>query len=831
MATRIPARFRYPVFALFLLSLYFVIPGAQEALKSNTNNVFDWLPAQFEETQRLIEFTHHFGGEEFLMVSWPDCTLADQRQDRLAAELRKPTALADGKCFFRKVITGREAVEQLMAPPLSLSAAQAVRRLEGLIVGRDGATSSVVMSVADPNHVNRHKAVAFVYECADRVPGLSAQAVHLAGTTLDGVAIDEASQASLLPLSLASFAACLALMYLVFRCPTTTAAIFIVAVFNQQLTMAAVYYTGWHMDSVLLLAPSLVFVVSVSGGVHLTNYYREAVRKQGLAGAPLRAVRAGWMPCVLSAVTTSLGLISLTASHLVPIQKFGVYASLMVLTGAAGLFLLLPSLLEQWPSRRWAARLAKEHGEPANLDRIWDVLSRRVERAWAPILVLAVVLIIAGCWGVTRTRCTARIHDMFSADARIVKDYNWLESHIGPLVPIEIIVRLPQLPDTAESYETPLIDRLQVVKRIEAAVGQVEGIDAVTSALAFAPPLPRGQVSGFRAVQRARVKALDRQLAEHLPDFVELGFLSVVERDGSIAQTMQPGPGGQQWWRVAARMAASGGHDFRQVLHDVEDKVTATMQEAGGVFPGARATISGCIPLVQKTQEQMLRDLINSFASAFLVIAVALLLMMLGWMLPEFLASRSWGEGWRILSRALVAGLVAMLPNVLPCVAVFGAMGLLGIKVEVGTVMTATVALGIAVDDTVHYVTWFRRGHAQGLSQSAAVRFAYRRCGTAMAQTSAIVGFGLLVFALSDFGPIQRFAWLMFSILMLGLLADLTVTPALLYSPLGRLFVPGSYFEWGSHEAPSSASRGIPTDSPSVELKVRPDQLVPNSWN
>ena len=70
-----------------------------------------------------------------------------------------------------------------------------------------------------------------------------------------------------------------------------------------------------------------------------------------------------------------------------------------------------------------------------------------------------------------------------------------------------------------------------------------------------------------------------------------------------------------------------------------------------------------------------------------------------------------------------------MLPNVFPCVAVFGAMGLMGINVEVGTVMTATVAMGIAVDDTVHYVTWFRRGHALGLSHGEAVRYAYRYAG------------------------------------------------------------------------------------------------------
>jgi len=180
------------------------------------------------------------------------------------------------------------------------------------------------------------------------------------------------------------------------------------------------------------------------------------------------------------------------------------------------------------------------------------------------------------------------------------------------------------------------------------------------------------------------------------------------------------------------------------------------------------------------------------------------------------------GEISWIVFRATAAGLVAMLPNVLPCVAVFGVMALLGINVEVGTVMTATVAMGIAVDDTVHYVTWFRRGYAQGQSQGEAVRFAYRLCGTAMVQTSLIVGLGLLVYALSDFGPIQRFAWLMFTILMLALLSDLTVTPALLYSRLGRLFLPGPFRQQRTATVPTVEPAQEPRESDRREVKVFP---------
>jgi hypothetical protein len=136
--------------------------------------------------------------------------------------------------------------------------------------------------------------------------------------------------------------------------------------------------------------------------------------------------------------------------------------------------------------------------------------------------------------------------------------------------------------------------------------------------------------------------------------------------------------------------------------------------------------------------------------------------------------------------------------------------------------MTATVAMGIAVDDTVHYVTWFRRGYAQGQSQGQAVRFAYRLCGTAMVQTSLIVGLGLLVYALSDFGPIQRFAWLMFTILMLALVSDLTVTPALLYSRLGRLFLPGPFGQQQTGTVPTVEPAQEPRESDRRDSRAIP---------
>ena len=102
--------------------------------------------------------------------------------------------------------------------------------------------------------------------------------------------------------------------------------------------------------------------------------------------------------------------------------------------------------------------------------------------------------------------------------------------------------------------------------------------------------------------------------------------------------------------------------------------------------------------------------------------------------------------------------------------------------------MTASVAMGVAVDDTVHFLTWFRKGLNQGMQRHGALMLAYERCAAAMTQTTLIGGLGLSVFALSSFTPTQRFGVLMLTLLAAALLGDLIFLPAILSSPLGKYF-------------------------------------------
>ena len=174
---------------------------------------------------------------------------------------------------------------------------------------------------------------------------------------MESVAIDAASAEHFDLLTGVSTIVCFSLMAFGLRSFLIGLMVFGTAQLCQQFALALVIYTGSQMDSVMLMLPSLVYVLCISAGVHIANYYRDAIRNGGLEGAPVQAIREAWGPCWLSAATTSVGLLSLVVSLIVPIRKFGGYAAAAVLAGTGIMILLLPALLSEFPQRKWAERL------------------------------------------------------------------------------------------------------------------------------------------------------------------------------------------------------------------------------------------------------------------------------------------------------------------------------------------------------------------------------------------------------------------------------------------------------------------------------------------
>lgn len=729
------ARYRWHIFVLFLLCLPLVMYGAKGAWDSIENRVEDWLPETFDETQRLIWYYNRFGTDELMMVSWEGCTLDDQRLKLLRDKLLATTDV-DGEPtqWFHSAVTGAEALEALTGDPINLDEAQALGRLSGWLIGPDGQQTCIVALVSSAGEQDRHAAIQYVYDSADEVPGLSASQIHLAGTTRDGVAIDQASKQSLAALNLGSFAVCVLIMLIGFRSIGLTMIVFTTAIFCEQMSMAIMYFSGQPMDSVLTLASQLTYILVISAGVHLVNYYREARKELSWRAATSWAVGAAWRPCVLSAGTTAIGMMSLTISQITPVNNFGLYAAISLLAATVVLLLLVPAHLYQWNIKPPDGSRTPERERV--LPRFWQGLSSMVARLKWVIVGTSATTIAVALTGVSKIETSVQLHDLFTPNAPIIRDYAWLEERVGPLIPLEIVLRVPK------TVDVEIDDWLKIVAATQRAVADSTGVEATISAATFAPP-PLRTRRGLRAVARRSL------LRSQLPEFKKSNYY---QQDGD-----------EQLWRISARVPAGSRADYGEVTSDIRQHVETQLGKVAAIqgyesVAKVQAVYCGSVPLIFKAQREMFHDLIASFGLAFVLISLMMVLLL----------------------RSLTSGLLTMIPNVLPSLLVFGMMGWLGITVELGSMLTASAALGIAVDDSLHFITWFRRGMAQDMSRREAAIHAYRHCGAAMIQTSMICCFGLLIFSLSPFTPIARFAWLMFTLLQLALLCDLIVLPAVL---------------------------------------------------
>lgn len=722
--------------------------GVSGALKTTGNDVRQWLPQGFPETRRYDWFVGHFQSDEILLVSWPGATLDDPRLDRLAQSLVPPRwadserageASADSTGLFRQAITAREILDYLTAEPMNLSREEAIRRLQGSLIGPDGQTTGVLVVVSKEGSQDRHAAVEAIYRTAQRETGLGPDELRLGGPTIDSVALDAESEQSRSTLGLAAVVLSLLLAWRCLRQVRLVAVVFATALFSAGMATAVLYYGGGQLSVVLVMMPILIYVLAVSGSIHLVHYYQEEVAERGPAGAARRAVAAAWIPCTLAGVTTAVGMASLAVSEIAPVRLFGIYSAAGLLCTLPALLVLLPAILEVWPAKAEPRESVSgktgliEASRSSWTTRLAAVVIRR--HGW--IVAGCVVLMLAVGIGLARLETSLKVLKLFAPEAKIVRDYEWLERNVGPLVPVEVVVQFER------GAAMPLLDRLELVTEIQGSIEGTEGVGGAMSPATFFPAVPQG--GGLRATTRRAV--LERRLADAAADARLASYLRETD-DGQL-------------WRISARVAALNTLDYDRFVVELGEQIDPIV--AG--LP-VRLTYTGAMPVIYKAQRKMLADLAVSFLSAFVLIGLIMIAVL----------------------RRTSAGMISMLPNIFPAVLMFGGMGWAGLACDIGSMMTASIAMGIAVDDTIHFLTWFRGGIRQGLSRREAIELACRKCAGAMVQTTLVCGLGLLPLSFSGFVPMARFAWLMIALLGGALLGDLLLMPAILAGPLGRFF-------------------------------------------
>lgn len=737
-------RRQFILLAYAAISLPLVVDGALHALGSNANSPLDWVGDDFAPRRMYRAFRAAFGPGDLLIMSWPGCSVEDERLDRLCAVLRKDDVFRDvrGDWYFDRATSGREMLAALTSPPQNLGPDDAAARLRGSFIGQDGKTTFLIVAFNEAGLARRASLVDAIRKAATACCGVPADQQRLAGPVIDGLSVDVASKRSLDRLAAPATIVVFVVAWWSLGSLAGAIAVCGIALYCQAAGLALVHYNGDEMNALLIVMPPLIQALAVAGGVHLANYYFNARPEGDPDDAARTALRVGWLPCVLSGATTALGLLSLRSSRIDPIRSFGQYAAFATVLTTGLLLALLPGFLSMCST---ASSQPRRGGRGAAL-HLWRVPTLLVKRFHVEIVVAGLLLMGASALGIRHLTTSVRIETLFSSGSRILDDYAWIERHVGPLVPIEIVVAC------AADCNLSAGQRLALVSRMHEALEQVDHVGATWSASRFMPRLPPEIARDTPAYEAL----LDRVAATAAPTYIRAGLLR--QR------------GHRELWRLTANVSALEPMDYGTFLDDVKRRIESiAADDQGQPLPGVSVFATGIMPLVHEIQRQLLRDLLRSFMAAFVLIFLTMVAV----------------EG------GVLVGLVAMIPNVFPVLLLFGALGWSRTALDIGSVMTASVALGIAVDDTLHFLAFFRRGLGNGLGRQQAVLEAYRHCGPAMIQTSLICGMGIGVFVLSDFVPTSRFAWIMAAQLAAALVGDLILLPAVLIGPIGRLFEDG----------------------------------------
>jgi predicted RND superfamily exporter protein len=537
-----------------------------------------------------------------------------------------------------------------------------------------------------------------------------------------------------------------------------------VSYYTTLLSTALVPLTGAPMNMVLVVMPTLLLVTTLSVAVHIANYWRHAAAVDGRT-AVAQSIRTAYVPVLWAGVTSIIGQASLCTSNLTPIRDFGLFSSIGSALSLVVTLVGLPALMLLFP--------AKAPAEEELDSSFWHGLAAWIARHQNSVTA-ACLLAAAGCSvGLMYFRTETKVVRYFGEHTRTFRDYVFIEENLGGVVPVEVLVRF----DREAQQELKFLQRRDLIREIEQQVRQLPDVSGVLSLSDFLPDYAAPTAGGGSKKRAQQRYATTSRVIESR---VKSGRYAGTDALLAMCDDATPwNEAGDELWRITAQVAVLSDLHYGDLQNRLDEICQSVLSAASGSSaeklpapgvnrqyrPYASHLVTGLVPLFLATQDQLLSGFIGSFAGAFLSIAIVVMFVL----------------------RNPLAGFLAMIPNVLPIVAVFGVISWMGIQIDIGSTVTASIALGITIDGTLHLVTWFRQGIQEGKTRAEAVAQALGHCGPAMWQTTLIVSCGLIVLYPCDLVLISRFGWLMAVLLAAASISDLVLTPALLAGPLGAL--------------------------------------------
>ncbi len=566
---------------------------------------------------------------------------------------------------------------------------------------------------------------------------------HLTGLShlkVKGLALMRRDLAVLTP---ASLALVIAVLFFSFRTRRGVVLPLLCVIVGVTWTMGVMGWLDEPISLGTLVLPSLLIVIGSSYATHVVaRYYLELETPTGSEHPVHRALRQAGLPVFISGLATVIGFSALLLNSIQAVRALGLYAVIGITFLFTLAMTLVPAMIVVMPERRY--RREPLAGGPGGLARALAALAQFDIRHRRIIFIVAAGLVGLSIMALPRIQADTNFLAYFPHDSPIRFAHTAISSRVAGALPFYVVVGTGQ--------PQSMID-MQALRDLRDLQHYLESLPGVSRTVAFTDYLDLLD----RGLRASGDMVIDEHGNEVKPDDVKSFWedprrldevLTLVRQNPETFRSVITQDFGQANVLVRTRFETS------TEIAEVVNRVHQWSEQ----HPGMPAEPTGSIILLNNTTDDVVWGQVKSITVALAVIFVVMSLL--------FLSAK--------------VGFIAMLPNIVPVMFFFGILGWSNIMLNIGTSIIAAIALGIAVDNTIHYMVRFNRELQQTYDERLSLSAALSTVGRPIVYTSVALTLGFLVMRLSDFVPIRDFGILSAATMLSALVTNVVLLPALL---------------------------------------------------
>ena len=478
-----------------------------------------------------------------------------------------------------------------------------------------------------------------------------------------------------------------------------------------------------------MLVP-LIVVLAIADDVHMMQHWDDERRRSDPERTFKASVAHLLAPLLGASATTALGMLSLTTSNVVAVRSFGLGAAIGIMVDFVVSIVLVPTLL------MFVKPALAETPHERHLVRPLRRIARFACARPRQVLTITVLLGVVIAAGMLRLRVDTNHINFFSRNHPLGVSAAVIDQKLSGVYSFQIM-----LEGRPESLKTP--DALRRIDRLASDLRKLPYVRKVTSVADYVKRINR-ELNDGRA-EAAVVPADAETIAQELFVFT-LGSRGSEELERMVASDYSRA-------QISVKLQSMSSD---LVLEQIEQ--SDALAKAAFAGTGISATTTGSGRLFSTLDHYLVTSQMSSFGTAFVTVFGVIF----------------------VVFRSARFGLLTVVPNLLPVLAVLGIMGFLDISMNVATIMLASVALGVVDDDTIHFINRYRREVARGASTDAAIELASIHEGRASLTTVFINSLGYAVLFLSEYKPTAWFGGLLALTMVVAFLAEVFILPAMI---------------------------------------------------